>query len=110
MTRILTLTIAAAVVAATATAADAGAAGRIGRREWRQQGRIAQGVASGQLTPRETVRLERRQIGLNREIGTMRRWNGGALTPGERALVNRQQNALSRGIYRFKHNGAVRHR
>ena len=110
MTRVLTLTIAAAVAAVVATAADAGTAGRIGRREWRQQQRIAQGIRSGQLTPRETVRLERRQVGLNREIGTMRRWNDGRLTPGERALVNRQQNRLSRGIYRLKHNGAVRHR
>ena len=100
----IAITIGAALIAAAATAADAGATGRIGRREGRQQQRIAQGVASGQLTPRETVRLERRQVGLDREIRTMRRWNGGVLTPAERGLVNRQQNRLSHGIWRLKHN------
>lgn len=83
-------------------------AGPICRREARQQLRIAQGVASGQLTPHETARLERREAGLNREIHAMRQVNGGPLTPAERALVNRQQNRLSRQIYRQKHDGQTR--
>ena len=108
MTRMPTLMIAAAVIALGAMAASASAAAPIHQRKENQQLRIAQGVRSGQLTAREAVRLERREAGLNREIGAMRRGNGGVLTPGERGLVNRQQDRLSHAIYRLRHND--RHR
>src|ERR1051326_390669 len=85
-------------------AADAGAEGRIQRRKENQQHRIAQGGASGQLTPRETARLENREARLNGEIRDMREDNGGKLTPKDRRIVNRQQNRLSRQIYRQKHD------
>ena len=91
------------------TALPARAEGRIHQRQENQQQRIAQGVASGQLTAGETARLERREAGLNREIHGMRQVNGGSLTPAERALVNHQQNRLSRQIYRQKHDGETRH-
>ncbi len=42
---------------------------RVDRRENRQQKRVAQGVKSGQLTPKETVKLEREQG----KISAMRR-------------------------------------
>ena len=93
------------VVAATLSAAAPAEAGTIANREGRQQRRISQGVSSGQLTARETARLEGREAHLNREIGAMRSSNGGSLTPGERVLVQRQQNSISRGIYRQKHDG-----
>jgi len=83
-------------------------AGEIRWRQERQQQRIAQGVRSGELTARETARLEGREARLNGEIRGMRAANGGSLTPGERALVNRQQDALSRRIYRERHDGDVR--
>ncbi|MBI3759269.1 MAG: hypothetical protein HY269_05885 [Deltaproteobacteria bacterium] len=73
------------------------------RRVW-QQDRIGQGVASGSLTPREATILERREGRLNREIRTERAFNGGFLTPGERAHVWRQENRFSGNIYRFMHN------
>lgn len=76
-------------------------AGRIGRREARQQDRIAQGVASGQLTARETARLETREAGLNRSIARMR--SDGMLSPGERARIEKRQDRISRGIVRRKH-------
>jgi hypothetical protein len=82
--------------------------GRIAKRKENQQQRIAQGVASGQLTAGETARLERKEAGLNREIRGMRQVNGGTLTPAERALVNHQQNRLSRDIYHQKHDGQTR--
>ena len=69
-----------------------------------QQARIAQGVRSGQLNSPETARLERRETAIKREVRTERALNGGHLTPGERAVVNHQQNRLSRQIYRAKHN------
>ncbi|HTR66602.1 MAG TPA: hypothetical protein VMH85_12560 [Terriglobales bacterium] len=76
----------------------------IHQRKENQQARIAQGVRSGQLTPRETTHLEKKEAALNRETRAMRKENGGKLTPHEKAVVNRQQNQLSRQIYRDKHN------
>jgi hypothetical protein len=97
---------AAAVVAGSVllTSPASAAPGRIGRRKENQQDRIAQGVKSGQLTAGETARLERKEAGLNKEIRGMRQENGGKLSPADRALVNRQQNQLSRRIYRQKHD------
>ena len=82
-------------------------AGEIQHREHRQQQRIARGVQSGQLTPRETTHIERNEARINREIRHDRAANGGHLTAGEKARINRQQNRESRQIYRDKHNHRV---
>jgi hypothetical protein len=73
-------------------------------RRYNQQGRIANGVSSGQLTAGETKNIEGREAGLNKEIHNDRTANGGTLTPQERQQVNRQQNHLSNSIYDDKHN------
>jgi hypothetical protein len=73
-------------------------------RRYNQQGRIANGISSGQLTPAETKNLENRQAGLNKEIHNDRAANGGTLTPQEHSQVNQQQNNLSKSIYNDKHN------
>ena len=73
-------------------------------RRYNQQGRIANGISSGQLTAGETKNLENREAGLNKEIHNDRPANGGTLTPQERAKVNQQQNNLSKSIYNDKHN------
>jgi len=65
--------------------------GEIQRRKQRQQKRIAQGVNNGTLTSKETANLERKE-------------NGGKLTPAEKAQVIRQQNRVSKQIYKDKHN------
>jgi hypothetical protein len=78
----------------------------IQQRKENQQDRIANGVANGSLTPHETANLEHKEAGLNHEIRHDRRQNGGNLTNKEKAQVNRQQNQLSRNIYRDKHNAA----
>ena len=78
-------------------------------RRYNQQGRIANGVSSGQLTPGETKNLESRESHLNGEIHNDRAANGGRLTPQERQQVNGQQNNLSRSIYNDKHNAATEH-
>ena len=83
-------------------------AGRIHNRSERQQARIAGGVASGQLTARETARLESREARLDRKVSRMRAHNGGALTVHQRARVERQQDRLSRNIDRQKHDGQSR--
>lgn len=72
-------------------------------RQRRQQRRIAQGVRSGQLTARETARLERREAGIERREQRMRA-SGGKFTPGERRAIQRQLNSTSRQIYREKHD------
>jgi hypothetical protein len=82
---------------------------RVDGRRFDQQGRIANGVSSGQLTPGETKNLENRESHLNGEIHNDRAANGGTLTPGERQQVNGQQNNLSRSIYDDKHNAATDH-
>jgi hypothetical protein len=78
---------------------------KIHDRKENQQDRIANGVKNGSLTPRETAHLEHREAKLNHEIRTERKQNGGNLTNNEKAQVNRQQNRLSRSIYRQKHDG-----
>jgi chorismate mutase len=78
-------------------------------RRYNQQGRIANGIASGQLTPHETQNLEHREANINNEVHNDRAANGGKLTPQERAQVNRQQNSASRAIYDDKHNAATDH-
>jgi hypothetical protein len=80
-------------------------AGRIHTRKDNQQDRIAQGVASGQLTARETARLESREAHLDREVSRMRANDGGTLTARQRVRVERQQDRLSRNIYQQKHDG-----
>ena len=90
-------------------ASAAAAESRIQQRKENQQERIAQGVASGELTPRETARLERHETRLNGEIREMREDDGGKLTPKDRRIVNRQQNRLSKQIYHQKHDAQTRH-
>jgi len=85
------------------TSAFPAQAGPIANREHNQQQRIAQGVGSGQLTVRETARLEGREAALNRSIARMR--SNGPLTAGERYRINQRQDRISRGIYRQKHDG-----
>ena len=77
---------------------------RVNGRRYNQQGRIAQGVASGQLNARETQRLEGQQARTNQEIHSERQANGGRLTPQERGQVNRQQNRESQHINNQKHD------
>jgi len=99
---------AAAFCGSLLIASPAAAEGRIHKRADRQQERIAQGVKSGQLTAGETARLERKEAGLNKEVRGMRQEDGGKLSAADRALVNHQQNQLSRQIYRQKHDAQTR--
>jgi hypothetical protein len=105
MTSSRTRIIAAAAVLALAAPA---LAAEVDRREARQQARIAEGVQSGELTPHETTRLERKEARIRREVRRDRAENGGTLTPAERASIERQQNRVSRQVYRQKHDGQQR--
>jgi hypothetical protein len=75
----------------------------VSKRQDAQQDRIAKGVASGQLTSRETARLETRETNLSRAIRRDRR-TGGHLSARERRQIKRRQNRLSRDIARQKHD------
>jgi len=100
----IVLTGAAASLPAFAQSQQAADPNEIHQRKENQQDRIAQGVKSGQLTPRETANLENKEAAINHETREDRKANGGKLTPAEKAKVNRQQNRTSRQIYRDKHN------
>ena len=76
----------------------------IGERKENQQDRIGQGIQSGELTAGEATRLESRETALNQETRDMRVLDGGKLTPKDRAVVNQQQDRLSKQIYNQKHD------
>jgi hypothetical protein len=77
---------------------------RVNGRRFDQQGRIANGVASGQLSAGETRNLERREANINKTVREDRQANGGKLTAQEQQNINRRQNEASRQINRDKHN------
>jgi len=65
-----------------------------------------QGVASRQLPPKETIRLERRQARVDRHIDKAEA--DGKVTKKEATVINREQNRESRRIRRQKHDGQAR--
>ena len=78
----------------------------INRREQNQQNRIANGVKSGQLTPREASRLERQENRLVRNEKRDMARDGGHLTKADQARLNREANHISREINKDEHKGA----
>ena len=83
------------------------ASAQVNQRKENQQDRIANGVASGQLTAGEAGKLEKKESNLNKEEKLMRSEDGGKLTGADRKVLNQQQNGLSKQIYQDKHNVAV---
>ncbi|NML65773.1 hypothetical protein HHL22_11200 [Hymenobacter sp. RP-2-7] len=94
------------VVASLATAQAQTATPVVRAREQNQRARIRQGVASGELTPREAARLRGREAGLTAERRADRA--DGVVTAQERQDLRRTENRDSRAIYRQKHDGQVR--
>ena len=97
--------------AQTATSAGPGAVdpghprvNQVNRRQTRQQKRIAQGVKTGSLNPKETARLEKREAGVERQEQRDMAKHNGHLTKVEQNQLNRRENHISRSIYRDKHN------
>ena len=97
------LTMVAIIVVTIFLFADFAFAGRVKHRQVRQQKRIHQGVASGELTKREVYRLEREQAQVQRS--KRRALSDGTLTARERLRLEKKQDSASRHIYRAKHNG-----
>ena len=103
-TFIITLLTGTMLTGTLAMAEDPKPKSEVGKRAENQQDRIAQGVKSGQLTAKETVKLEKKEVGINKEIRTDRKANGGVLTTAEKKQVNQQQNKVSKQIYNKKHS------
>ena len=81
---------------------------QVNHRERNQQDRIANGVKSGELTPHETVKLERQQGRIDRSEKRDMAAHNGHLTRREQVNLNRRQNRASANIYAKKHNDAIR--
>lgn len=71
-----------------------------------QQLRIHEGVASGQLTRRETAKLELQQARILTNIQMAK--SDGVVTRHERKRIIRQQVRASESIYVLKHNNIYR--
>lgn len=81
----------------------------IAQRKDNQQNRIANGVQNGSLTAGETSKLESKEAGINAETRADRAANGGKLTGAEKTQIDKQQNQVSKNIYRDKHNANNAH-
>jgi hypothetical protein len=98
----LSAALAAASVGAFAQTASAPATPRVDQREVNQDKRIQQGVASGQLTAKETYRLEKEQAVINKAETKAKA--DGKVTPHERRKLNKMQNKASKDIHAQKHD------
>ena len=96
MSRLLILTTVALVFTAVGES-------QVPQRQGTQQKRIREGVATGELTNKEAIKLEREQGRINREI-ERDRVDGGRFTSAERKKANRKLNRSSAKIYHEKHD------
>lgn len=71
-----------------------------------QQGRIRQGVRSGELTKREAKNLVYDQKNIHHEIRSAKA--DGIVTPCEKKDIRQDRNQANREIYRKKHNNRDR--
>lgn len=86
---------------AQAAAAPAATPG-IDQRQQTQEQRIDQGQASGQLTRRESRKLDHQQARINRTESAAKA--DGVVTPGERKHLHALQNHASKSIHHQKHD------
>jgi len=92
----------AIAIASFAAAAGNTATPRVDQREASQQARIDGGVASGQLTARETNRLDKQQARIV-SIEAKDKADG-TVTKGERRELHRMQSRASKNVYVQKHD------
>ncbi len=93
----------ALAIAVSGVALAQSASPSVDQRQANQAQRIQQGTASGQLTPRETERLQNQQARINNAEAKAKA--DGTVTPKERERLARMQNKASRDIAREKHDG-----
>ncbi len=75
-------------------------------RQINQQQRIRQGVKSGELTKRETVKLQKQQARIQRSKKKAKA--DGVVTKKERAQLQRKQAKASKNVFRAKNNNRNR--
>ena len=75
---------------------------RADQREANQQQRITQGVASGELTQKETYKLEKEQAAIDKTEARAKA--DGKVTRAERKRLHRMQDAASHDINKQKHD------
>jgi hypothetical protein len=76
---------------------------QVNGREQTQQDRIANGVKNGSMSPKQASNVEKREAAVQqREKKDMAQHNG-HLTKAEQNGINRQQNRISKTIYKDKH-------
>jgi len=76
----------------------------VNQREQNQQNRIGNGLKNGTLNSKQATNLEKRETSVqNREKRDMAAHNG-HLTKAEQNGINRQQNRISKRIYKDKHD------
>jgi len=92
----------AALLSATALSAFAQPTPVIDQRQANQEARIQQGVATGQLTPREAARLEGGQQHVDNVEAKAKA--DGVVTKQEKARITQAQNVQSRRIATQKHD------
>jgi len=88
----------------TPSSGDTETAKQAAARKTKQQDRIANGVGDGQLTPGEASTLEQREKEMNNEEKRMRAADGGKLTAADKAQLDKQQDQMSKAIYKQKHD------
>jgi hypothetical protein len=98
----LTLSLASVATWAQAAAPAPAATPRVDQRQANQEQRIEQGVASGQLTPRETLRLEREQKRV--AVAEQKAKADGTVTAAERKKLHHMQDHASKDIRHQKHD------
>ena len=86
--------------AAPVAVKDPTATPKIDQRQVNQQKRIDQGVASGQLTPKETANLEKRETKIAADKAAAK--SDGKVTRAERRKLKREENRASAAIKRQK--------
>jgi hypothetical protein len=75
---------------------------RVDQRQTNQEQRIDNGIASGELTKRETNRLEKEQNAINRAENHAKA--DGTVSAAERRRLHKMQKHASRDIHRQKHD------
>lgn len=108
MTKSFTSTLVAATLSLGTFAASAQTAEtpRIDARQAKQEQRIDQGIASGELNQREAHRLNRQQNVIDKAENKAKA--DGVVTAKERKALTRAQNGTSQRIYRQKHDAQER--
>ncbi|MDY6990778.1 MAG: hypothetical protein SWQ30_22275 [Thermodesulfobacteriota bacterium] len=102
----LCVLVAFGIVASSFLCLNTALAGQITDRQINQQKKIHQGVVSGELTPGEAAVLEREQRRIRRYKQEI--WSDGELSPGEKARMHYQQDKANAHIYKKKHNDIAR--